>query len=214
MELESSQVSTTPLGRLRVSQPRTGLTSASGARQRANIRRSIWTWISPIAWSMSSRRDSMRCCVPANPQLHARRSGGCAPSTYTWWRHPLSDLTAHTADVSRPAAAHLRALPLSQQRHAGNLDAAALARRSRSGSTCLEICNSVESCLCLASRGLAITHLPDFTVADALADERSCTVLAEHLRSTSRQRAGAFSGQRVTNLQNSVPAGPSLWRMP
>lgn len=41
------------------------------------------------------------------------------------------------------------------------------------------VCNNIETRVCFASRGLGIACLPDFSVREALADGRLCTVLDE-----------------------------------
>jgi DNA-binding transcriptional LysR family regulator len=113
---------------------------------------------------VARRLGTFRACLVASPDYLARCGTPLVPA----------DLEAHSC-------LHYR-FP-----HNGKLEAWAL--RPAPGASDLRlptsmVCNNIETRLCFALRGLGIAYLPDFAVAQALAEGRLRALLGEHVMHT------------------------------
>jgi DNA-binding transcriptional LysR family regulator len=122
----------------------------------------------PTDSRLSARRlGSFRSLLVASPDYLARRGTPKVP-----------------ADLLQHACLHYR-FP-----HSGKLETWALRRAAGEPELPLPtsmICNNIETRVCFALQGLGIAYLPEFSIREPLADGRLRTVLADHV-----ERTGVF----------------------
>ncbi|WP_454692426.1 LysR family transcriptional regulator [Achromobacter aloeverae] len=119
----------------------------------------------PTDSRLSARRlGAFRSMLVASPDYLARRGTPAAP-----------------ADLLRHACMHYR-FP-----NSGKLETWALRRAAGAPELALPtsmICNNIETRVCFALQGLGIAYLPEFSVRELLADGRLRVVLADHTAGT------------------------------
>ncbi|CAD7714604.1 HTH-type transcriptional regulator DmlR [Xanthomonas hydrangeae] len=188
-ELELSQATAAPRGRLRVSLP---LVSALVLPVLGDFMRHYPEIELDLDFSdrmvdvIEEGFDAVvRTGEPSDSRLSARRLGGfqmmlvAAPEYLAQHGTPRVPV-----DLLQHACLHYR------YPNSGKLEAWPLHTRRNSGELVLPtsmICNNIETRVCFAVQGLGIACLPDFAIRDLLADGRLLPVLAEHVR-----RSGAF----------------------
>ncbi|WP_295463096.1 LysR family transcriptional regulator [uncultured Pseudomonas sp.] len=182
-ELELSQVSATPRGRLRVSLPLVSslVLPVLGEFMRAYPQIELdLDFTDRMVDVIEEGFDAVvRTGEPSDSRLAARRLGSFRMHLVASPDYLAQRGTPQTpADLLQHACLHYR-FP-----NSGKLEAWALRRLPGEAEAALPttmICNNIETRLCFALRGLGIAYLPDFAVADALADGRLCTLLADRL---------------------------------
>ncbi|MDR6233366.1 LysR family transcriptional regulator [Pseudomonas oryzihabitans] len=180
-ELELSQATATPRGRLRVSLP---LVSSlvlpvlgEFMREYPQIELDL-DFTDRMVDVIEEGFDAVvRTGEPSDSRLAARRLG-----TFRMHLVASPDYLARRGRPKTPADLQQHACLHYRFPNSGKLETWALRQLPGEAELVLPtsmICNNIETRLCFALRGLGIAYLPDFAVADALADGSLCTVLAD-----------------------------------
>ncbi|QCN99325.1 LysR family transcriptional regulator [Azospirillum argentinense] len=188
-ELELSQASAVPRGRLRVSLPLVSslVLPVLGEFMRAYPEIELdLDFTDRMVDVIEEGFDAVvRTGEPADSRLSARRLGNFRLLLVASPDYLARRGTPQTpADLRRHACLHYR-FP-----NSGKLETWAL--RQAPGEPELQlptsmICNNIETRVCFALQGLGIAYLPDFAIRDLLADGRLEPVLADHV-----ERTGVF----------------------
>ncbi|NUB27862.1 LysR family transcriptional regulator [Azospirillum brasilense] len=186
-ELELSQASAVPRGRLRVSLPLVSslVLPALGEFMRAYPEIELdLDFTDRMVDVIEEGFDAVvRTGEPADSRLSARRLGNFRLLLVASPDYLARRGTPRTpADLRQHACLHYR-FP-----NSGKLETWAL--RQAPGEPELQlptsmICNNIETRVCFALQGLGIAYLPDFAIRDLLADGRLESVLADHVGRTS-----------------------------
>lgn len=188
-ELELSQTSAAPRGRLRVSLPQVSslVLPVLGEFMRAypEIQLDL-DFTDRMVDVVEEGFDAVvRTGEPADSRLSARRLGTfqirlvASPDYLARRGTPVTP-----ADLNQHICLHYR-FP-----NSGKLETWAL--RQAPGAPELQlptsmICNNIETRMCFALQGLGIAYLPDFAIREPLADGRLVSILADHV-----ERSGVF----------------------
>ncbi|MGY0833678.1 LysR family transcriptional regulator [Azospirillum argentinense] len=185
-ELELSQASAVPRGRLRVSLPLVSslVLPVLGEFMRAYPEIELdLDFTDRMVDVIEEGFDAVvRTGEPADSRLSARRLGNFRLLLVASPDYLARRGTPQTpADLRRHACLHYR-FP-----NSGKLETWAL--RQAPGEPELQlptsmICNNIETRVCFALQGLGIAYLPDFAIRDLLADGRLEPVLADHVGRT------------------------------
>lgn len=188
-ELELSQASTAPRGRLRVSLPLVSSlvlpVLAEFMREYPEIELDL-DFTDRMVDVIEEGFDAVvRTGEPTDSRLTARRLGAfrsvlVASPDYLKLRgtpQVPADLLLHTCLHYRfPSSGKLEPWALRQEPGAAELQLPTSM-----------ICNNIETRLCFALQGLGIAYLPDFAIREPLADGRLQSILADHV-----ERTGVF----------------------
>lgn len=188
-ELELSQASTAPRGRLRVSLPLVSSlvlpVLAEFMREYPEIELDL-DFTDRMVDVIEEGFDAVvRTGEPTDSRLTARRLGAfrsvlvASPDYLKLRGTPLvpADLLLHTCLHYRfPSSGKLEPWALRQEPGAAELQLPTSM-----------ICNNIETRLCFALQGLGIAYLPDFAIREPLADGRLQSILADHV-----ERTGVF----------------------
>lgn len=188
-ELELSQASTAPRGRLRVSLPLVSSlvlpVLAEFMREYPEIELDL-DFTDRMVDVIEEGFDAVvRTGEPTDSRLTARRLGAfrsvlVASPEYLKLRgtpQVPADLLLHTCLHYRfPSSGKLEPWALRQEPGAAELQLPTSM-----------ICNNIETRLCFALQGLGIAYLPDFAIREPLADGRLQSILADHV-----ERTGVF----------------------
>lgn len=188
-ELELSQASTAPRGRLRVSLPLVSSlvlpVLAEFMREYPEIELDL-DFTDRMVDVIEEGFDAVvRTGEPTDSRLTARRLGAfrsvlvASPGYLKLRGTPQvpADLLLHTCLHYRfPSSGKLEPWALRQEPGAAELQLPTSM-----------ICNNIETRLCFALQGLGIAYLPDFAIREPLADGRLQSILADHV-----ERTGVF----------------------
>jgi len=188
-ELELSQATAAPRGRLRVSLPLVSslVLPVLGEFMRAYPAIELdLDFTDRLVDVIEEGFDAVvRTGVPADSRLSARRLGAFRSMLVASPDYLARRGTPQIpADLLQHTCLHYR-VP-----NSGKLEPWALRRTAAEPDLPLPtsmICNNIETRVCFALQGLGIAYLPEFSIREPLADGRLCTVLADYV-----ERSGVF----------------------
>lgn len=188
-EMELSQTSATPRGRLRISLPVVSslVLPVLGDFMQAYPQIELdLDFTDRLVDVIAEGFDAVvRTGQPSDSRLSARKLGNFQSILVASPEYLRQRGTPQVpADLLEHACLHFR-FP-----HSGKLDVWPMGRGSDALASRLPttmICNDIETRVCFARQGRGIAFLPEYSVREFLADGRLCRVLAEHV-----QRTGTF----------------------